>query len=383
MQEFIEFNLGARVIFNAGVARELGPLVEECGGQRVFVVADKGVVNAGLLAPVLAGLQGCVVGVFDAVPPNSSLNAVQQGTAAAREAGADLIIAVGGGSPIDTAKGMRILLTLGGELTDYEGYNVINQRLTPLIVLPTTAGTGSEVTPYAVIKDEAAGRKISGIVSRFVVPDMAVLDPELTRSLPPTLTAATGMDALSHAIEAYVSTNNNPFSDSMALYAIDLIATHLRTAVRQGDNLEARGHMLIASCMAGIACSSTLFGVVHAISHTAGGMFPIHHGTLNSIALPLSMAFNSPAVPERYVRIARALGINEHGLSPEEVIAAGVSAVATLAVDCGLPTRLRDVGVPETALPELAALSLHDGTMLTNPRAATEEELLALVRGMW
>ena len=383
MQEIFEFSLGARVLYNAGIAREIGSLAEEFDARRVFVVADKGVVNVGLLAPVLAGLEGKLVGVFDEVPPNSSLTAVVKGTLAAREAEADLLVAVGGGSPIDTAKAMRILLTLGGELTDYEGYNIINQRLMPMIALPTTAGTGSEVTPYAVIKDEEAGRKISGIVSRYIVPDLAVLDPELTRSLPPGLTAATGMDALSHAVEAYVSTNGNPFSDSMALAAIDLIATYLRDAVQQGNNLEARGQMMIASCMAGIACASTLFGVIHAISHTVGGLYPIHHGTLNSIAMPLSMQYNSVVTPERYVRIARAMGVNVGGRSDEEVIADGISAVATLAADCGLPIRLREVGVPEEALPELAAISLHDGTMFTNPRAATEEELLELLRAMW
>jgi alcohol dehydrogenase len=384
MQEYFEFALGSRVLYKCGIARELGQVVADLGAQRAFIVADKGVIAAGLLAPVINGLEANVVvaGVYDGVPPNSSLETVQAATQAAREAQADVLIAVGGGSPMDTAKGMRILLTLGGAIPDYEGYNVIEQPLMPMIAVPTTAGTGSEVTAIAVIKDEAEGRKIS-IVSRYLVPDLAVLDPELTLTLPPRLTAATGMDALSHAIETYVSTENNPFSDSLALAAIDMIATNLRDAVQVGNNPEPRSQMLLASCMAGVAFSSSLLGVVHAISHAVGGRYPIHHGTLNSIILPYGMEYNAVVAPHRYVRIARAMGVNLGGRSDEEVIADGISAVRTLAADCGLPTRLRDVEVPEEALPELAALSIVEAAIFNNPRIATEEELLDLLRAMW
>ncbi|NCC36715.1 MAG: iron-containing alcohol dehydrogenase, partial [Chloroflexia bacterium] len=262
------------------------------------------------------------------------------------------------------------------------GYNVLTERLMPLIAVPTTAGTGSEVTSIAVILNEDEHRKII-YSSRFIYPDLAVLDPELTLTMPPRLTAATGMDALSHAIETFVSTDNNPFSDSLALAAIDLIATHLRDAFNDGTNLEARGHMLIAACMAGIACSNSFFGVIHAISHAVGAMFPIHHGTLNALVMPYGMQFNSVVAPERYVRIAHAMGVNAGGRSDEEVIADGINAVRTLAVDCGLPTRLRDVDVPESALPELAALSAVEPAIFNNPRVATEEELLDLLREMW
>ncbi|MCS6880573.1 MAG: iron-containing alcohol dehydrogenase [Oscillochloridaceae bacterium] len=384
MQEFFEFGLRARVQYKAGLARELGPLVQELAAERAFIVADKGVVAAGLLEPVLAGIEGFaeVVGIYDNVPPNSSLATVNEATEAARTARADLLIALGGGSPIDTAKGMRILLTLGGEIPQYEGYNTIIQPLTPMIAVPTTAGTGSEVTVVAVIKDEDENRKIS-LASRYLMPDIAVLDPELTLTLPPRLTAATGMDALSHAIESFVSTENNPFSDSLALASIEIIANHLRDAVHQGNNLEARSQMLLASCMAGVACSNSWFGVVHAISHAIGGRYPVHHGTLNSIILPYGMEFNAPVAPERYVRIARAMGVNVGGRSDEEVIADGITAVKNLAADCGLPLRLRDVEIPESALPELAALSVVEAAMFWNPRDATEEDLLNLLQRMW
>ncbi|WP_129670450.1 iron-containing alcohol dehydrogenase [Candidatus Chloroploca sp. Khr17] len=384
MQEFFEFGLGGRVLYKAGLAHELGQVVEDMGAKRVFVVADKGVVAAGLLSTVLAGLEGSaeVVGVLDDVPPNSSVRVVMQGAQAVRDAEADVLIAIGGGSPIDTAKGIRIVATMGGDILDYEGYNVLTERLMPLIAIPTTAGTGSEVTSIAVILNEDEHRKII-YSSRYIYPDLALLDPELTLTMPPRLTAATGMDALSHAIETFVSTDNNPFSDSLALAAIDLIATHLRDAVNDGTNLEARGHMLIAACMAGIACSNSFFGVIHAISHAVGAMFPVHHGTLNALVMPYGMQFNSVVAPERYVRIAHAMGVNAGGRSDEEVIADGINAVRTLAVDCGLPTRLRDVDVPESALPELAAFSVVEPAIFNNPRVATEEELLDLLREMW
>lgn len=381
MQEFFEYNLGARVLYQAGLSGDLAQVIEEMGA-RPFIITDKGVMAAGLLAPVLAGLTTPPVGIYDDIPPNSSVKVVMEAAQAAREVGADMLIALGGGSPIDTAKGVRIVLTNGGHLLDYQGYNVIADRLMPMIAVPTTAGTGSEVTPFAVIRDEEQDLKLA-FTSRFLVPDVAVLDPELTRSLPPRLSAATGMDALSHAIETFVSTENNPFSDSMALFAIDMIASHMRDSVHNGADIDARGQMLIASCMAGIACANSYFGVIHALSHAVGGLYPVHHGTLNSIFLPHGMRYNSAIVPDRYVRIARAMGVNAGGRSDEEVIADGVAAVATLAADCGLPTRLRDVDVPEDVLPQLASIALVDGAIFHNPRVAEEGELLELLRAAW
>lgn len=384
MQEFFEFGIGSRVLYKLGLASELGPIIDELGAQRIFVVADKGVVSAGLLAPVLDGLRGNaeIVGVFDSVPANSSVAKVMEGAQAAIAAEADLIVAMGGGSPIDTAKAIRIILTNGGQLLDYQGYNVIPARLTPMIAIPTTSGTGSEVTPYAMIRDEDQDLKLS-FTSRYLVPDVAILDPLLTRSLPPTLTAATGIDALSHAIETFVSTENNPFSNGLALTAIDLIANNLRDAVQSGNDIDARGHMLIAACMAGMACANSYFGVIHALAHAIGGKFHVHHGTAISIFMPVGMRFNSAVVPDRYVRIARAMGVNAGGRSDKEVIADGIGAVATLALDCGLPARLRDVGVPEDALSELAEIALLDGAIYHNPRVATAAELLEMLKETW
>ena len=384
MVEFFEFQLRPRVLYKAGLADDLSPEILGLGGTRALIVTDRGVLDAGLLDHVCAGVeQGIpIAGIFSDVPANSSVTTVEQGTAYAQSVGADLIIAIGGGSPIDTAKCIRILLTHGGHLHDYQGYNVLQRPLTPMVAIPTTAGTGSEVTPFAVIRDEKAHLKAT-FTSPFLAPDLAVLDPSMLRTLPPQITAATGMDALTHAIEAFVSTQANPISDSLGLQAIDMISNNLRAATYIGEDIEARGQMLVASCMSGMAFSSSMLGIVHAMSHAVGGVFDVHHGTANAILLPYGMRFNSRVVPNRFARIARAMGVNAGGRPEEDVIEDGITAVRALTSDCMLPTRLRDVGVPKDALPELAATALVDGAIFTNPRSATQEEIYALLREAW
>lgn len=386
MIEFFEFQLRPRILFKAGLVDELGSELALLGERRAFLVADQGVARAGLLERVQAGLAGAVevVGVFTDVPANSSVTAVEQGAALAQAAGADLIIAVGGGSPIDTGKAIRILLTEGGTLRDHQGYNLLTRALTPMVVIPTTSGTGSEVTSWAVIRDDEAGIKLP-FSSPFLAPDIAILDPELTRTLPPRLTAATGMDALTHAIESFVGSNSNPVTDSLAVQAIEMIANNLRAATHQGDDMDARSQMLIASCMAGIAFSGGggSLGIVHAIAHSVGGKFEVHHGTANSIILPHGMRFNASTIPHRLVRVALALGVNAGGRSDEAVIEDGVLAVVQLAADCGLPLRLRDVNVPEEALSEIAEMSMGDPAIFTNPRQASVEEVLDVARAAW
>jgi len=207
----------------------------------------------------------------------------------------------------------------------------------------------------------------------------------MTRTLPPELTAATGMDALVHAIESFVGANSNPITDSMALQAIDMISNNLRDATYSGNDIAARGQLLIASCIAGMAFSSGggSLGIVHALAHALGGAFEVHHGTANSVLLPYGMQFNSVAVPNRFARIARAMGVNSGGRPEEDVIADGIDAVRLLAVDCGLPTRLRDLGAPEDALPAIAETALSDAAILTNPRPVTYEDMLEVMRAAW
>ena len=388
MVDFFEFQLRTRVLYKPGLVREMSNEVEAMGARRAFIVTDKGVEQAGLLDRVRDSLQSPleVVGTFTDVPADSEVTTVEQAAAQAREAQADLIIGVGGGSPIDTAKAVRILLSEGGNLHDYEGANLLTRPLLPMIAIPTTAGTGSEVTWASVIRDEAAGVKLL-FVSPVLAPDLAVLDPEMTRTLPPHLTAATGIDALSHAIEALVGTGNNPITDSLALQAIDMISNHLRDATFTGDDMEARGQMLVASCIAGVAFSSGFqggnVGIVHAAAHSIGAAFHVHHGSLIAILLPHGMRFNSVVVPNRYSRIARAMGVNAGGRPEDDVIEDGAAAVSALAAECGLPIRLRDVGVPEDALPAMAEATIVEGSMFTNPRLASYEEALDMLRAAW
>lgn len=384
MQEFFAFSITPRVLYKAGLVAEIGHEIQRMGKHRALIVTDAGVVGAGLLISVQQGLVGAidVVGIYDAVPANSSIAVVEACAAQAQALGADLLIAVGGGSAIDTAKCVRILLSLGGHLLDYQGYNVLIEPLVPMVAVPTTAGTGSEVTPFAVIRDEEQHLKVT-FGSPFLAPDLAVLDPMLTRSLPPTLTAATGMDALTHAIETFVSSDNNPISDSLALHAIDMIGTHLRDATYNGSDIDARGQMLLASCMAGMAFSNSFLGIVHAMAHAVGGLFPVHHGMANAILLPYGMRFNSVLLPNRYGRIARALGVNAGGRSEMEVVADGIAAVQTLVQDCGLPMRLRDVGVTEDALHTIAETAIGDAAIFSNPRSVSQSEVLALLTEAW
>lgn len=384
MPDFFEFQIRPRVLYRQGLVDELGHEFAQRRERRVLIVSDQGVQQAGLLDRVMAGIgNGAeVVGLFCDVPANSSVAAVERGAAYAREVGATLIVAVGGGSPIDTAKAMRIILTEGGTLRDYEGYNLLQRPLVPMVAIPTTAGTGSEVTPFAVIRDDQARLKLT-FASPYLAADLAVLDPELTRALPAQLTAATGMDALTHAIEAFVSREANNISDALALQAIDLISNNLRAATYAPDDMFARGQLLVGSCMAGMAFASSLLGVVHAMAHAIGGSFPVHHGLLNAILLPYGMRYNSVAVPNRYSRIARAMGVNAGGRSEEHVIEDGIQAVMALSAGCKLATRLRDVGLAAEHLPELAETALTDAAIFTNPRETTAEDLLELLHMAW
>lgn len=385
MQEFFEFRLLPRVLYKSGLVAEMGAELSSLGATKAFIVTDAGLVKSGLVEHVQQALAETVevVGVYSDVPPNSSVTVVEAAAAQARESGADLLVALGGGSPIDTAKAMRILITEGGNLLDYEGINILERRLIPMVAIPTTAGTGSEASNFAVIKDEANNVKLS-FTSPYLAPELAILDPQVTQSLPAHLAAATGMDTLTHAFETYVSTESEPMSDALALGAVEIVSNYLRDATHHGStNEEARGQMLIASCMAGIAFTNSYLGAVHALAHATGGHFPLHHGLLNSIFLPHVVAFNASTVPDRYARLARAFGINTGGRPREEVIDDLIAGLRQLASDCGLITQLRDLGIPEDALPMLAEQAFGDGAIYHNPVAPTVDDLLGILQAAW
>jgi len=358
--------------------------VGELGCSRALVVTDSFLrQKSDVVARVERGLGGRCAGVFDGVVADSGVDVCEAGAALGRQVNADCVVSVGGGSSIDTAKGIAILLTEGGRLADYEGFQNLTRRQTPHVAIPTTAGTGSEVTYVAVIKDRERHQKLL-FASRFLTPDVALLDPTATVGMPPPITAGTGMDAMSHAIEALHSQQRQPICDGLALHAIRLIRTWLERATRHGDDLAARGQMLIASNMAGAAFGNAQVGLVHAMAHTLGAHHDIHHGTANALLLPHVMRFNRGVCAETYQAVAEALGIDARGMSAESAAEAAETFLYDLTGRLGLPQRLRDTNVPESALEQLAEGTLYDGSIVYNPRTVLDaEEVLAVFRQAW
>lgn len=381
-----QFFLRTKVLFQAGAALDFSNELNQLGLSKIYLVCDPFFAKNGLAAKVRQGIEAAgaqVVGLFSEVPPNSELKTVEECARQAIEAGAEGIVALGGGSAIDTAKAANILLSLGGDLVnDYSGSQTISQDLRPLIAIPTTAGTGSEVTSSAVIYDAVNRLKLS-FNDSHLVPSLALLDPELTLTVPPQITAMTGMDAMTHAIEAVTSIQANPMSEALAMKAIELLRQNLLATVRDGSDLERRGHLMAAANMAGIAFDHAMVGVVHAMSHATGGIAHVPHGMANSIYLPYGMEYNLEVAAAGYARMAPAFGIPE-SRDEEADARAVIQAVRDLRSDlhqaCGLPQSLREAGVKEEDLAEIARNAVDDGTSFFNPREVIEEEVLAKIR---
>jgi alcohol dehydrogenase class IV len=372
------FGLPTRIEFGNGVSSRVAQEAATLAATRVLVITDRGVRAAGLVEPLVERLQthGLVTAVFDEVAPNPRALSVASGAAAARDHGADVLVAIGGGSPMDTAKGIGAVLTHGGDILEYEGYDRLTKPITPLIVLPTTAGSGSEATYVAVVTDPARSLK-AVIESQFLAARVALVDPALTVGLPRALTASTGMDALAHAIEAYVSPCGSPISDSLALTAISLIARSLGPAYANGEDMVARNEVMLASLMAGIAVNNSSTGGAHAMAEAAAGLYDLPHGVANAIYLPIMMEYNSLGLPDKFTRIAEAMGEDVRGLSRREAALAAASALRRLARDVHIPTA-EQVGVRPEDLPRLAAEASGDVSAKNNPRILTEADLLSL-----
>lgn len=377
------FNNPTRVIHGAGSVSEAAMEADRLGMTRVLVVSDrvlKG--HTDLVDRVLGVLGGRVAAVFLDVPSDSGVEAVEAGFAAGRDAGVVGVVSVGGGSVLDTAKGICLLLREGGRLRDYEGFQNLTRKVAPHVAIPTTAGTGSEVTYVAVIKDHEANRKLL-FGDYHLVPDSAILDPAMTVGLPAHLTAATGMDALSHAVEAMHSLQREPIADALATHAIRLLREAIPLCVREPENLAARSQQLIAACMAGAAFSNAQVGLVHAMAHTVGARFGVHHGLANSICMPAVVRFNASSCGEVYREVAHAFG----AALPDdpEALGAGLARVLRdFAASVGLPTTLQAVGVPRDALPDLAEATLYDGALVYNGRPVSEAaEVLPVWEEAW
>lgn len=387
MQPF-SFATTAQILCETGAAQRLASLCRERGARRVLIVTDPGITRFGLLDGVLPGFAavGVAVEVFDQViadPPEVIvLNAVER----AREMGAELVIGFGGGSSMDVAKLVALLAhpVCTQALKDIYGVgNACGPRL-PLIQVPTTAGTGSEVTQIAIITTGETTKM--GVVSPVLLPDLAVLDAELTLGLPPAVTAATGIDAMVHAIEAYTSKiRKNPLSDLLAREALRLLAANLHEAVYNGHNREARQAMLLGALLAGQAFANAPCAAVHALAYPLGGHFHIPHGLSNALVLPEVLRFNAPAAAPLYAELAPLLlGERCKGEGTGQRCAEFITELAALNERCGLPSRLRDAGVPEVMLPTLARdAMLQQRLLVNNPREVSEADALAIYQAAY
>ena len=372
-----------KIVFGEGAANDIGSEVDSLGGKKAFIVTDENLIKVGLVAPIQKALGAKYVGVFSEVPQDSDVEVVNKGAELARQAGADTLISIGGGSVIDTAKGMAILVKEGGKLRDYEGIQVLSRPITPHIVIPTTGGTGSEVSYAAVIKDHEQGAKLL-FCDYHIIPNVAILDPKLLVGLPAKLTASTGMDAMCHAVEAIHSLQREPVADALALHALRLISQYLPRCVEKPDDLVARGQQLIAATLAGAAFSNAQVGLVHAMAHTVGARHGVPHGIANSILLPYVILYNLDACADRYKLVAEALGVKTEGLSDEEAGKTGANKIWELTKRMNLPQRLRDVGVPEDDLEGCAEHSLSDGAIVYNPKPILEaREVLEVYKKAW
>jgi 4-hydroxybutyrate dehydrogenase len=372
-----------KVVFGAGALRELPAQVDRLKMKRPLVVTDAGVVKAGIAQRIYDSLTAAKVSfeVFDRVEPNPTEKDAFDGIAYFKEKRCDGFIAVGGGSPLDAAKLIQVLTTHEPPLSRYDdatgGDRYVQDNMPPLIAIPTTAGTGSEVSRSGVATLKDTGRK-TVIFSPFLMPKAAICDPELTLGLPPGPTAATGMDAFTHCLEAYLANGFHPLADAVAIDGIQRVARSLPTAVKDGKDLQARTDMMVAAMQGAMAFQKGL-GACHALAHALTPISNLHHGLANAIVLPTVMEFNRAATTGRLARVSVAMGDNS--ISRQEVLAGNaIERVRKLNAEIGIPSRLRDAGVKESDLPLIAKKAFEDASHQTNPRKCTEEDLLSIAR---
>jgi 1,3-propanediol dehydrogenase len=363
------------VIYGLGALSQIGKCCSRMGGERILLVTDPGLIAAGWVDESLRYLENEDLRyvIYDNVVTNPRDYQVEQGAELYRKKNCDVIAAIGGGSPIDTAKGIGILTSNHGRIHEYEGANLVTQPIPPLVCVPTTAGTGADVSQFAVIANKRTKEKMT-ILSRAITPDITLIDPRLLETKAPDLIAATGMDTLTHAIEAYVSSLSWPMTDPHAIHAIELVNEHLVKATKT-KNIEALEGMSIACLEAGTAFSNAILGAVHALAHPLGGLYDIHHGLANSLLLPVVIRQNLAHVPAKFAKIARALGAETRSRSIEQVAQEVPRQIQQLIGKLELPTRLSQVGVDETDIPRLAQMAEADICMLTNPHCYMKSEI--------
>jgi alcohol dehydrogenase len=368
------FEIPSRVFFSRSITRQVGSIARGLNAKDALVICDKGVRAAGIVTPILQSLEGAgiAVNVFDEVTPNPTDVLISEAAEYAKTLTIDIIIAVGGGSALDTAKAINVLLSNPGPIGLYEGMDMVKHKTGPLIAIPTTAGTGSEVTSFSVITDCENDRKMV-IGGRHVSATIALLDPALTVKLPPTITAATGMDALTHAIEAHFSTNASVMSDVNALKAIELLYVNLEIATTNGSDVIARENVMMGSLLAGFAFNSAVLGLAHAIAHPLGALFHVPHGIANAIVLPYVIAFNGQNNIEKILNIGKAMGLGPEDSSVDYI----VHKIMELNNRLGIPS-LKNY-VAKSDFSSIVCKTLNEPSLETNPRKVESKDILAIL----
>ncbi|ELC8389868.1 L-threonine dehydrogenase [Clostridium perfringens] len=376
-----KFFMPAISLMGADCLKDAGDQVGELGFKKALIVTDKVLGQIGIVKKVTDVLDNKNIeyAIYDETKPNPTVKNVNDGLALLKEKECDFVVSLGGGSAHDCAKGIALLATNGGEIKDYEGVDKSKKPQLPMVGINTTAGTGSEMTLFAIITDEERHIKMA-LVDKHLTPIIAVNDPMLMLAMPKSLTAATGMDALTHAIEAYVSTSATPITDACAEKAIELISNYLVNAVENGQDVEARDMMAYAEYLAGMAFNNASLGYVHAMAHQLGGFYNLPHGVCNAILLPHVQEYNKATSASRLAKIAKIMGGNIEGLTDEQGADLCIDMIKSLSQTIGIPEGLGVLGVKESDFETLATNALNDACSLTNPRKGNLEEVIAIFR---
>ncbi|HAT4252894.1 TPA: L-threonine dehydrogenase [Clostridium perfringens] len=376
-----KFFMPAISLMGADCLKDAGEQVAELGFKKALIVTDKVLGQIGIVKKVTDVLDNKSIeyAIYDETKPNPTVKNVNDGLALLKEKECDFVISLGGGSAHDCAKGIALLATNGGEIKDYEGVDKSKKPQLPMVGINTTAGTGSEMTLFAIITDEERHIKMA-LVDKHLTPIIAVNDPMLMLAMPKSLTAATGMDALTHAIEAYVSTSATPITDACAEKAIELISNYLVNAVENGEDVEARDMMAYAEYLAGMAFNNASLGYVHAMAHQLGGFYNLPHGVCNAILLPHVQEYNKATSASRLAKIAKIMGGNIEGLTDEQGADLCIDMIKSLSQTVGIPEGLGVLGVKESDFETLATNALNDACSLTNPRKGNLEEVMAIFK---